>query len=43
MDQVIWKSSVGPNAEYYLSMPRGAEILHADVQDGEFYLWALVE
>ena len=43
MSNVIWKFSLGPTIDHTLSMPRGAEVLHADVQDGEFYLWALVD
>lgn len=39
----VWKFAVpGPNSEPFVTMPKGAKMLHVAVQDGVPYLWALV-
>ena len=42
MSNVIWKYSMGPTMDHTLSMPRGAEAIHADIQEGTFQLWAII-
>ena len=42
MSNVIWKYSLGPTSNHTLWMPKGAEVIHADVQHGEFCLWAII-
>lgn len=42
MSNVIWKYSLGPTVAHTLSMPKGAEIIHCDVQGGEFFAWAII-
>ncbi len=42
MSNVIWKYSLGPTNNHTLSMPKGAEVIHADIQHGEFFIWAII-
>lgn len=42
MSNVIWKYSLGPTKNHTLSMPVGAEVIHADIQNNEFFLWAII-
>jgi hypothetical protein len=42
MSNVIWKYLLGPESAHTLSMPAGAEVIHADIQRGEFCLWAII-
>lgn len=42
MGNVIWKYSLGPTDAHTLSVPKGAEFIHADIQNGEFFVWAII-
>jgi len=42
MNNVIWKYSLGPTPNHTLSMPKGAEVIQADIQHGEFFIWAII-
>ena len=42
MSNAIWKFSLGPQSAHTIGVPRGGEFIHADIQKGEFFVWALV-
>jgi len=40
---VIYKYGIGPNYGFEIPMPRGAKVLTAGMQQGNYYIWALVD
>lgn len=42
-EQSIWKFELSNSDTQNISMPKGAEILTAQVQNGTPYIWALVD
>ena len=43
MEKTIWKFEIQITYKQHIKMPKGAEILSVQVQNGIPYLWALVD
>lgn len=41
--QTVWKFSIDLGSDEPVLMPKGAQVLHVDNQDGALCVWALVD